>query len=228
MKYIFFDLDNTICESRQNTTPAMYGALHNLQKNPNYKIFIIGGLDYKTASSQCDLENILYMSQNGNEQVFSDPKLEFGKQILLNIITQEEKENIFNHVTLLVNYLEITDMFDKVEDRGAQISISFVGHHAQINDKRKFDPDRTKRIELLKKFPFSNAFVAGTTCIDYILHTKGDNISKYIKENNIKAVDCLYIGDALEPGANDYSVVGIIPTHSVKNPTETLEFIKQL
>ncbi len=81
---------------------------------------------------------------------------------------------------------------------------------------------------MLEENPHPNAFVGGLTGIDYIPKTKGENIQKFISDGGISIIDCLYIGDALEQGMNDYSVVGVIPTFAVKNPEETLEFIKKL
>ena len=43
---------------------------------------------------------------------------------------------------------------------------------------------------------------------------------------NWKKEDCLYVGDALFPGGNDETVIGIVPTHAVKDPDDTFRFIE--
>ena len=39
--------------------------------------------------------------------------------------------------------------------------------------------------------------------------------------------ECLYVGDALFPGGNDAVVVGVVPTHQIKDPDDTFRFIKE-
>jgi len=38
---------------------------------------------------------------------------------------------------------------------------------------------------------------------------------------------CLYIGDALFPGGNDETVVGVIETKSVRNPEDTFTLLEE-
>ena len=214
MKYLFFDLDNTLTLSRQEALPEMVKELNRIKKI--YKIFIISGAELTRMMWQVLTTPNTWFAQNGNE-VWGDDGL-FWKKELTN------KKEILEHINILKKDYPNAE----VEDRGSELVVSFTGFNAPFEIKNAFDPDRKIRLEMLKKYPHQNAYVAGTSGIDYIPFTKGENIKQYLKIKNINPSDCLYIGDALEPGANDYSVVGIIPTHSVKNPTETLEFIKQL
>lgn len=218
MKYVFFDLDGTLCESKQNLKMEMLRALNKL--NERKKVFIVSGAELSRMLIQAPLKWVTYFAQNGNE-IYDG----------ISIIRKNEltnKAEILEHINKIAKHCKIEITEDMIDDRGSQISFSFVGHNAPFSEKAAFDPDRKKRMEVLNKFPFHNAFVAGTTCIDYIPKTKGENIEHYISLRKIKPSDCLYIGDALEEGANDYTVVGVIPTKAVKNPEETLELIKTL
>ena len=38
----------------------------------------------------------------------------------------------------------------------------------------------------------------------------------------------MYVGDALFPGGNDETVIGVIPTHPVDSPDATFTFINQV
>ena len=55
---------------------------------------------------------------------------------------------------------------------------------------------------------------------------KGFNIAQFLNYQGWRKDDCIYIGDALFPGGNDAAVIGVIPTHAVKDDVETFEFIK--
>ena len=214
-------MDNTICESRQKISDEMIKVLEMLKEK--YTLIIVTARDYKEASIQCPISNILFMCQNGNEIVMND------KLIFMNPISENLKEEIYNHITLIVNYLGIKfDRKEMIEDRGAEISFSLLGHKTPMIEKKKFDLDRKIRNNLLQHIPFSNAFIGGTTCIDYVSASKGDNIKKFIERNEIKSSDCLYLGDSFDGLGNDATVCGVIPTYEVRNPQDTLKFIKQL
>src|SRR3989344_4309838 len=47
-------------------------------------------------------------------------------------------------------------------------------------------------------------------------------------ENQVKKEDCIYIGDALFPGGNDETVIGILPVKAVKNYKETYLYLEHL
>lgn len=214
MKYLFFDLDGTLCPSRQNASEEMIRELERIKKTK--RVLIVSGAELSRMMLQVPLKYTTYFSQNGNEIYDGD------RIIRKNELTN--KAEILEHIEILKKSYPNAE----VEDRGSQLVVSFTGFTAPQEIKDKFDPDRKIRLEMLKKHPYPNAYVAGLTGIDYIPKTKGENIKHYLYLRKIKPDDCLYIGDALEEGANDFSVVGVIPTHAVKNPEETLEFIKQL
>ena len=70
----------------------------------------------------------------------------------------------------------------------------------------------------------------GTTCLDFFLRgkNKGYNVLRLIKKEGWLHEDCIYVGDALFPGGNDETVLGVIPTHAVKDPDETFAFVQSL
>lgn len=216
MRYIFFDLDGTLCLSKQNLKKDMLRELTRL--NEKFKVFIVSGADLTRMKTQAPLQWVTYFAQNGNEIFDGDNTI--VKNELLN------KEEIAQHIYMIAEKVGMAINPDMIEDRGSQVSFSFIGHNAPYEEKIKFDPTRKLRMDILKIHPFPNAYVAGTTCIDYIPKTKGENIKEYIEARKMKPSDCLYIGDALEKGANDETVVGVIPTFAVKSPEDTLKFIK--
>lgn len=207
-------MDNTLTLSRQEALPEMIKELERIKNK--YHISIASGAELKRMMWQVPITDIIWLAQNGNE-ISGDNGIYWKKCL-------RDKEEILNHINILKKDYPNSE----IEDRGCSIVVSFTGFHAPFDIKNAFDPDRKIRLEMLKKHPHPNAYVAGTSGIDYIPFTKGENIKNYITRFHINPTDCLYIGDALEPGMNDYTVTGVIPTFAVKNPTETLEFIKQL
>ena len=207
-------MDGTLSKSRQEASPEMVKELNRIKEK--YHIFIASGAELSRMSWQVPVTDIVWFAQNGNE-VVGDMDVYWKREL-------PDKQDVLNHIDILKKEYPNAE----IEDRGCSIVVSFTGFHAPFDIKDAFDPDRKIRLEMLKKHPHPNAYVAGTSGIDYIPFTKGQNIQRYLQIKNIKPHDCLYIGDALEPGANDYTVVGYIPTFAVRNPEDTLRFIKQL
>lgn len=211
MTCYFFDLDNTVTPSRSEIHPAIFDTLNHIKNK-----VIISGASEEQMRSQLGGLRCAVMSQNGNVN-----------SLWKRLLTTEEQELILKHIEL---YSDKTNPTDKTENRGAQVSYSFVGHHAPLEIKKTFDPTGEKRRKMLETFPLPagiEAKIAGTTCIDYlpIGLNKGTNILKYIELKGWKRRDCIYVGDALFPGGNDETVIGVIPAFSVKMWRDTLEFL---
>lgn len=214
---LFFDLDGTLCESKQLVEKKMLKQLERLAKK--HKIFIVSGGAIDRLMRQCPMDAV-FMSQNGNKTFENESILwenEFNNKIA-----------VLEHIATLANAVNINVKADMIEDRGNQVSFSFVGHSAPFDVKRAFDPTREKRASLLSQFPFTHALIGGTTCIDYVPKTKGDNIRRYMELRDIQPHECLYFGDALQPFGNDYTVFGVIPTFPVNCPEDTYNFIKNI
>lgn len=202
-----FDLDGTICESRQVISPEMKEKLSGVGK-----FIVISGAERPRIERQLDGLPCIIMAQSGNDT-----------DLWKNKLTLEEKMEVFEHI----NKLD-TEWSLKTEDRGCQISYSFIGHAAPMEQKKQFDHTGIIRRRVLKRTPFNSktltCSIAGTTCIDYTRKdcTKGKNIERWIKKNKLNKKDCIYYGDKLFKGGNDESVMGIIKTVSVKNPKDLL------
>lgn len=223
MKHFIFDLDGTITESRQVIKPDMMRALGSLQCE---NIVMISGADKKQMKKQLGNFKPKYiLAQSGGESPFWKVKL-----------TKKEKLEVTEHIRKIKRFFP--HYFEKgegdlLQDRGSQISFSFIGHNANINKKKEFDINGVLRRAILKTVPFiSNKMevrVAGTTCLDYTRKNcnKGKNIEKLIRHLNWNKEDCIYFGDALSPGRNDETVIGVIKTVEVTDPTDLIKKLKQ-
>lgn len=231
-KYIFFDLDNTLTRSRSIITPSMSALLTRLSKN--HEVLVVSGADAKQIAHQVGTSLVgkyWTMGQSGN--ACSNPK---GVLLWENKMDWLQKYEVLNyaHHVFLKKLFSFKNKLDLVQDRGCQISYSFIGHNEEVSKKEKFDSDKKKRTMVLKKFPFKSKTVevkiGGTTCLDFYIkgNSKGKNIETLCKKMGWKKSECLYVGDALFKDGNDESVIGIIPTKAVRDPSDTEKVIEAL
>ena len=226
-KYIFFDLDNTLTRSKSPISGEMKEALGALAGNK--EVIVVSGATTAQILKQVSDEfrgRLWTLAQNGNFALHKD-----GSDLWANVI--EDKEEVMNHVSQMQSLLDSINE-DMIQDRGCQISLSCVGHNADINVKEKFDSDFSKRVKMLEKHPFaSDKFevrIGGTTCFDYTIKglNKGANVARLVDMQGWNIEECLYVGDALVEGGNDETVIGVCKTHQVANPQETLQLIKNI
>lgn len=174
------------------------------------------------------------LSQQGNYAVVKD-----GSVLWNEVVSPEQESAVRAFCDILTAELglNVKDKGDLFENRGSQLAYSTLGFHESNEKKYAYDPDQSKRRALLAAHPEElaalrgvgiEAIPAGTTTIDFILvgKNKGYNITRFIERENWKKEDCIYIGDALFEGGNDATVIGVIPTHAVKDHNETFDFVK--
>lgn len=228
-------MDGTLTRSRSLIELEMNQALVSLMKSGR-DVIVVSGADVSQMKKQITEDSfssgIYAMSQNGNSAFDKT-----GSVLWQNVLSAEDKLEINEHInTVRTNFADIfanTDENDLIQNRGCQISLSLVGHHAELGRKEKFDPDSSKRKDILKRFPLiSNRVevrIGGTTCLDYFEKgkNKGWNVKQMIAKMGWNAEDCVYVGDALFEGGNDETVKGVIDTHAVKSPEDTISFIRE-
>lgn len=179
------------------------------------------------------LRTYFMLSQQGNHAVHKD-----GTVLWHETVTPEQEEAVRAFADTLTNELAlgVSHRDDLFENRGSQLAYSPIGFHERNEIKYAYDPDQSKRRKMLLDHEPAlahlraigiEAIPAGSTTIDFILSGKhkGYNITRFIAYTGWNKEDCLYIGDALFPGGNDETVIGVIPTRAVKNPDETFSFL---
>jgi HAD superfamily hydrolase (TIGR01484 family) len=122
-----------------------------------------------------------------------------------------------------------------LEDRDTQLSFSALGQLAPIDEKELWDPDHKKRQKIKtlieSKIPEATLAIGGTTTIDVLAKgfDKAVGLIRFLNKIGLEKSNMLFIGDALFPGGNDYSVFEAgIDTLPVKGPEETALIIKKL
>lgn len=209
-KHFFFDLDNTVTESRSPITNKMRDKLNGLDED----VIIISGAEKERMDKQLDGVKCFKMAQSGAYCEYWIDRL---------------SDNQFNEIK---DYCQlIQDRFPShkffFQDRGCQVTLGFIDPEADLEVKKNFDKSKQIRQSILDIIPFISlnnmeVKIAGSTSLDFIkkTSTKGRNIEKLIEYNGWDKKDCVYYGDALEENGNDYSVVGVIDTIPVLNPDD--------
>jgi phosphomannomutase len=234
-KHIFFDLDNTLTPSRALMESAYVPLFEQLCKKRDVVVVTGGAQEQIQKQIPLPSKGHYYMlSQQGNYAVEKSGTVLWHEEVSPE---QETAARLFADILTTELDLHVSDPNDLFENRGSQLAYSTLGFHESNEKKYAYDPDQSKRRTLLASHPkelaaLKNAGLevmpAGTTTIDFILagKHKGFNVTRFIAHESWNKDECLYIGDALFPGGNDETVIGVIPTHAVKGPGETFDFIK--
>ncbi|MDP3735571.1 MAG: HAD-IIB family hydrolase [bacterium] len=225
----FFDLDDTLTRSKTEIAPEMFYELLALARS--VPVIVVSGATRQQIEKQIPHVSVLprgmILAQNGNDATESG-----GAAFWHAALRDTEKQEILTHVRSAAERMGTPVNPATLEDRGCQISLSFVGHNAPREEKVRFDPDRSRRRELLAALPFRSMMctvsIGGTTCLDYTRRgaQKGDNVRRLMEREGWRSA--LYVGDALVPGGNDESVIGVCDTRQVSGPRETASVIREL
>ena len=124
---------------------------------------------------------------------------------------------------------------ETIEDRGSQITFSALGQQAPIEEKKKWDPDFTKRKKIKalldKLIPEFSVRLGGTTSVDVTKPgiDKAYGIRKLRDILGIAIDEMIFIGDALFPGGNDYPAkeAGALSIR-VRDPNESKRVIEAI
>ncbi|MBM3261356.1 HAD-IIB family hydrolase [Candidatus Kaiserbacteria bacterium] len=237
-KHFFFDMDNTLTRSKSPIAPEHEHILVELSGRADV-IIVSGSSEENIWSRLTEASTGRYYSltQNGNRAYDKDRTL-----IWEHLLNQRQKDAVRRFVTLARVHTPtiVPDENDLLEDRGCQMAFSFISQHADINLKEKFDPDFAKRRKVLADLheeveKLANEYdleitIGGTTNLDIYIKgmNKGYNVRQLVERMSWKFDECVYVGDAIFPGGNDETVIGIIPTHPVKDYHETYDFIADM
>lgn len=232
-KHFFFDVDNTLTRSRSEISSEMTEILNKLMENADL-IAVSGAEEVQIWKQLTDVfkGKVYILAQNGNYARLPGDK----ETIWAEELTDNMRRDIDGHISSVRK--NFSDLFqdvnedDLVQDRGCQIGFSLYGHNAPVEEKERFDPDRSLRKRILKEIPFNSneveVKIGGTTTFDYFKSgsNKGVNVDRLINHMNWKHDDCVYIGDGLSEGGNDESVIGVCDTLPVADYKETLRVVE--
>lgn len=225
-KHLFFDMDDTVSASR---TP-MEDDVFDLYRSLSRDIIVVSGAQVSQINTQIRELPAYRLGQNGNQALSPE-----GTVLWNEYLTEKHAYEIHAHIEKLrrLYNTQVHDDNDLIEHRGAQMSYSLIGHHEELEKKKMCDPDRHVRCSLLEEIPFVSdeleVKIGGTTCFDYFQkgRHKGYNVNRLIEHMKWNKDDCVYFGDAIFPGGNDETVIGVVETFSVKNHRHTFDVLKE-
>ncbi|MFT5904790.1 MAG: phosphomannomutase [Cryomorphaceae bacterium] len=240
---IVFDLDGTLAESKSEVDPEMVALLVSLMSI--VKVAVISGGAWSQFEKQLlanlpqdkALKNLSLLPTCGTKFLHYDTN---WKEVYSEDLTDEEKAKIIASLKkVMVSQGQEEKLEDSwgevIEDRESQITFSALGQQAPIEEKKKWDPDFTKRMKMKVLFddliPEFSVRLGGTTSIDITQQgiDKAHGIHKLQEILGVAIGEMIFIGDALFPGGNDYPAkeAGVLSIQ-VRDPEETKRVIEAI
>jgi phosphomannomutase len=238
---IVFDLDGTLAESKSAIDAEMATLLGSLLGI--VKVAVISGGAWRQFENQVlaqlshdeRLNNLSLLPTCGTKFYQYDSRWE---QLYSEDFTEAEKTKIINSLkqTIASSDGKVERHWGEViEDRGSQITFSALGQQAPLEEKKKWDPDFTKRKKMKaaldRLIPEFSVRLGGATSVDVTKHgiDKGYGIRK-LRDVLHTAIDAMiFVGDAIFPGGNDYPAkeAGALSIE-VRDPHETKRVIEAI
>jgi HAD superfamily hydrolase (TIGR01484 family) len=233
-KLIVYDLDGTLAESKSPLDKEMSALLHDLLGI--VKVAIISGGGWPQFEKQL-LSNLPHDERLKNLSLLPTCGTKFfkytgdWKKIYSEDFTADEKEKIIASLKKALEEagFKVEKVWGEIiEDRGSQITYSALGQQAPLEEKKKWDPDFSKRKKIKSILdPLLAGFsvrMGGATSIDVTKPgiDKAYGIGKLRDILGITIKEMIFIGDALFPGGNDYPAeeAGVVSI-PVQGPEET-------
>ena len=240
-KLIVFDLDGTIAESKSSMDDEMAALLRDLLRI--VKVAIISGGNWPQFEKQlvsnlpgdANLKNLSLLPTCGTK--FYEFNSTWAK-LYSEDFTENEKELIIDALTAAID-LSNDDSEriwgDQIEDRGSQITFSALGQQAPLEEKKKWDPDFSKRKQIKayldKSIPEFSVRLGGTTSVDVTKKgiDKAYGIRKLRDVLGVEIIEMIFVGDALFPGGNDYPAKEAgVASIQVRDPHETKRVVEAI
>jgi phosphomannomutase len=240
-KLIVFDLDGTLAESKASLDPEMSRLLDDLLGV--VKVAVISGGDWPQFQKQV-ISHLPHDESLANLSILPTCGTKFfryagaWKNLYSEDFTPEERTKIITALTKAVaeaNYKVEKLWGEAIEDRGSQITYSALGQEAPLEEKKKWDPDFSKRTKIKALLdpliPGFSVEMGGATSIDVTKPgiDKAYGIGKLKDVLGISLEEMIFVGDALFPGGNDYPAeqAGVVSI-CVQGPHETKRVIETI
>lgn len=239
-KVIAFDLDDTLAVTKSPISDQMGEVLVRLLEH--YDVCIISGGKFEQFKKQVvdrleapahKLNRLHLMPTCGTRYYrYDELKDEWVIQYAEDLSEAEKKRiiEVTEKAAKAEGLWPEKPYGDVIEDRGSQISISFLGQQAPAEKKyawaEKHGDDRMKvRASIAEKIPEFEVRAGGSTTIDItrLGIDKAYGMRKLTEALDISKDEILFVGDKLEEGGNDYPVKAMgIDTIAVEKWEDTI------
>lgn len=242
-KLVMFDLDGTLATSKQPLTPEMAELLAQLMSKTQVAVISGGALPQfmsqvvEQLPREANLTNLYLLPTSG--AALHEYRNGEWKKIYEERLSDKETEDIttvLREAGTETGYIDFStpSYGERIEHRGAQVTLSALGQQAPVDEKEAWDPDRSKREAIhafaSKRLPEYSVAFGGKTSIDVTKKNidKAYGIHKLCERIGVPESDTLYVGDQLRPGGNDEAAYKTrAQTHQVENPEETAKLIRE-
>jgi len=241
IKLIVFDLDGTLAESKASLDAEMATLFSTLLRI--VKVAVISGGDWPQFEKQV-LSNLPHDERLKNLSLLPTCGTKFYRyagdwvKIYSEDFIADEKTKIIGSLkqALEAAGFKVEKVWgETIEDRGSQITFSALGQQAPIEQKKKWDPDFTKRKKIKefldKLMPEFSVRLGGTTSVDVTKPgiDKAYGIRKLRDTLGIAIQEMIFVGDALFPGGNDYPAKEAgVASIRVRDPNESKRVIETI
>lgn len=240
-KLAVFDVDGTLTESKSPMTEEM-GELINKLSSVTMVAFISG---FSLSRFQKQVlpfikpsKNIILLPTDGSMCFQYDEDKKDWIMTDREPFPEKIKSEVMRELTKIIasRHFDIPQnpYGDYIEDRDTQINFSALGQNAPLEAKKLWDPHEQKRKKIKEQLESVvegiTASVAGTTSIDVLPKgfDKAFGLNLFLKKSGISPKDVIFVGDAVFPGGNDYSVLEAgIETLKTDGPSRTAGIIRQ-
>jgi len=241
---MIFDLDGTLAESKGPIDVMMATVLGEATQKMNI-VVITGGM-FEQIERQViaklpvstNLQNFFILPTTGSAMYqYVGQQWLCVYELRLSQTEIGKIEKAFEQVLHDVSFHIEPDMLKgpQLENRGTQFTFSALGQLQDINHKRAWDPDRSKREELQlllqPQLPEFDVKIGGTTSIDVTRSgvTKAYGIRKFFEISGFDIVEAVFVGDEIREKGNDYAALETgIDTYGTKGPDDTRDYIQRV
>ena len=260
MKTILFDMDGTLTAHRRRISQEMVKNVRELTRY--HKVGILTGSKFEDIQRQCGLiwdtistaplDNLVLLPCNGTKVYTWGPgstwkksydismKQELGTELFRNLVQSVVKAQSVLYDSKTLGCIDI--MPDFLDYRGSLLNWSPIGRSSEHGIREKFikaDIEfniRDHMINLVKSFMCNknetlggvSLAKGGQTSVDIF----PDGWDKTYAFNHFSKSECTFVGDACNPGQNDYEIFaalqGSASSFHVKSPHETLDIINNI
>jgi phosphomannomutase len=244
-RVVIFDLDGTLTESKSDLDKEMASLISELLQL--MYVAVTSGCSYQQLRNQflsrlprnADLRNLFLFPTCSASGYYYDIRRGHFSLAYSNLLPERAVRRIvrsFEEVFTRIGYAYPRKTYGQIfENRGSQLTFSALGQKAPLRLKRKWDPNRKKRLKIARvlrtKLPDLEITIGGTTSID--VTRKGVNKTlcvKKLKEHlSLERKSMLFVGDALFRGGNDYIMKSTgVRCISVSGPKETKRLVRRM
>lgn len=238
------DVDGTITRSKEQVSPGMADVIKRYVEAGGIFVFISGGTFRQIIEQVVNhlgldedlFDRIYVLPTSGTRMHTWNSRAKEWQTVYAHDFTDEEKNHIIEKLDSVIAKKIIPDAHQlwgpQLEERGSQITFSYLGQEAPVEEKKAWDPDKAKRkllvAELQPLLPDYRVAYGGSTTIDITKQgvDKGTGIIEFFQNTGFNIDDAIFIGDALDPDGNDYPAYRTgIEVIKTSGPEETREII---